>query len=350
MACDYQSILAAAKCFECIPPGAQQGIQTYLLSQISGASTNPTALMNAARCIASCIPPGMLNEVKTRLLCEVVDGLAPDIPVVECVPDADAQAFITAAGLTDEVQINAVCQLVADLKAYPDVGTKYWDREVLIYPFVGGNAVAHAVNLKTPGTYDLLFLGATPPNHSAFGVQGQLATSWANTQYLTPAALKDNLRIMWYKTAIASVAIRSEFGARASVGGHWIQQTVDATHPFWFEVNEATLDMSGVFPALLGAYFVQRKEIANKQYSMRNAAWTNIPRASTGTPIDRHLYLFARNGSGAVPAGTAELPCDVRIAGFSLGTVLDVAGGQAEKDEYKGIWDRFNTRLGRGNP
>ena len=139
MSCDYQSIVNASKCYECIPPNAQMGVHTYLLKSISGYTGDVSSLMNAARCIASCIPPGMLNEVKTRLLCEVVDNLVPPAPPApEC--DADAQAFITAAGITDENNGAAICNLVRDLKTYPAIGTKYWNRENLIYPIVGGNA------------------------------------------------------------------------------------------------------------------------------------------------------------------------------------------------------------------
>ena len=183
MSCDYQSIVNASKCYECIPPNAQMGVHTWLLKSISGYTGDVNSLMNAARCIASCIPPGMLNEVKTRLLCEVVDNLVPPAPpVVECVPDSDAQAFITAAGLTDETQINSVCQLVNDLKTYPAVGTKYWDREDLIYPFVGGTSVAHAVNLKSPlGTNNLTFLGWACPSFGKWSI-GRFNMLYANTQ------------------------------------------------------------------------------------------------------------------------------------------------------------------------
>lgn len=339
MSCDYQSVLAASKCFECIPQGVQLGVQTSLLNEISGANLSVDQLIYNARCIASCIPPGMLEEVKTRLLCERVDSLSPTPTVAECI-DSDAQAFVAASGITDETQIYAVCKLVTDLKTYPAAGTKYWDREILIYPFVGGNAAAHAVNLKTPGVNNLSFLGATPPIHSVYGVQGRLATCWADTGYTIKAANRNNLRSMYYIDIHGTVNLTMMFGC-GSAAGEFISRT--AAQPFNFEVNDLTSSTSAAAAKLLGAYFIQRKEAANKQYAQRSDAWSDIAIASTGTSI-RTIFLFSGN------FGAAVSPSNVRLSSFTLGTCFDIAGGQAEKDEYKSIWDQFHARLGRGHP
>lgn len=46
--------------------------------------------------------------------------------------DPDAQAFITAASITDPTQQSAINQLVVDLKGY-----NVWTKMKAIYPFVG---------------------------------------------------------------------------------------------------------------------------------------------------------------------------------------------------------------------
>lgn len=83
--------------------------------------------------------------------------------------DLDAQAFITAAGLTNSVQINAVNTLVLDLKQQG-----LWSLLTLLYPFVGGSAVAHSVNLKTPGQYNLTWSGTEThsPQGLTYGATG----------------------------------------------------------------------------------------------------------------------------------------------------------------------------------
>ena len=88
-------------------------------------------------------------------------SLMPKTPAV----DPDAQAFITAAGITNATQKTAVNQLVLNLKSY-----SLWTKMNAIYPIVGGTSSSHAVNLKSPGTYNLSFssgwthtsLGMTP--------------------------------------------------------------------------------------------------------------------------------------------------------------------------------------------
>ena len=57
--------------------------------------------------------------------------------------DADAQAFITAAGITDLTQQSAINTLVIGLKT-----DGLWTKMKAIYPFVGGTANAHKYNLK----------------------------------------------------------------------------------------------------------------------------------------------------------------------------------------------------------
>jgi hypothetical protein len=102
----------------------------------------------------------------------------------QTVSDADAQAFVTAANITDQVEANAVNNLVIGMKA-----DGIWTKMKAIYPVVGGNASSHAVNLKTPGTYNLSF--AVGWTHSATGMLPNGAT-YANTALNPSSALTLN--------------------------------------------------------------------------------------------------------------------------------------------------------------
>ena len=89
-------------------------------------------------------------------------------PLISMMPkatgiDPDAQAFITAASITDPTQQSAINQLVVDLKGY-----NIWTKFKAIYPILGGVASSHAVNLKTPGTFNLTFTNAW--THSSTGM------------------------------------------------------------------------------------------------------------------------------------------------------------------------------------
>lgn len=99
--------------------------------------------------------------------------------------DADALAFFSAANITDATQKLAVNQLVLDLKS-----ANIWTKMKALYPLVGGVATSHAVNLKTPGTFNLTF--AVGMLHQSSGINGN-STSTANTNLTPSTALSANL-------------------------------------------------------------------------------------------------------------------------------------------------------------
>ena len=100
--------------------------------------------------------------------------------VVDAV-DADATAFIAAAGITNLTQASAINTLVNELKAYG-----LWSKMKAIYPFVGGTATSHKWNLKDPRdlneAYRLVFSGGW--THSSTGALP--TTGYAET-FLTPS-------------------------------------------------------------------------------------------------------------------------------------------------------------------
>lgn len=104
------------------------------------------------------------------------------------VSDADAQAFITAASITDNTQKNAINQLVIDLK-----NTNIWTKMKAIYPFVGGTAAQHRFNLKDPravnAAFYLDFIGGG--THNADGYLPNGTTAYADTK-LAPSAMGQN--------------------------------------------------------------------------------------------------------------------------------------------------------------
>jgi len=92
--------------------------------------------------------------------------------------DPDAQAFITAASITDPTQQSAINQLVVDLKGY-----SIWTKMKALYPFVGGTASAHKWNLKDPRDLDaafrLVFSGGW--THSSTGALPNGTNAYADT-------------------------------------------------------------------------------------------------------------------------------------------------------------------------
>jgi hypothetical protein len=114
-------------------------------------------------------------------------GLTDIVGITTPPVDPDAQAFITAASITDPTQQAAINTLVVDLKGY-----SIWTKMKAIYPIVGGTASQHKWNLKDPqntnGAFRLTF--ATGWTHSANGMTP--SNAFANTQLNTSTQLTLN--------------------------------------------------------------------------------------------------------------------------------------------------------------
>jgi len=114
---------------------------------------------------------------------------------VPIVADADAQAFLNAAVITDQTQANAVTTLVTDLKS-----ANIWSKMKAIYPFVGGTATTHKFNLKDPRDLDaafrLQFNGGW--THSSTGAQPNGSTGYADTKLNDTTLTTNNVHISYY--------------------------------------------------------------------------------------------------------------------------------------------------------
>jgi len=117
-------------------------------------------------------------------------------PYVFTAFDPDAQAFITAAGLTNPTQQNAINTLVLSLKA-----NSIWTKMKAIYPFVGGTASTHKWNLKDPqdtnAAFRLVFSGGW--THSSTGAKPNGTNAYADT-FLSPntSLLLNDQHISYY--------------------------------------------------------------------------------------------------------------------------------------------------------
>ena len=103
--------------------------------------------------------------------------------------DPDAQAFLTAAAITDPTITSAIDTLVGQLKA-----DSIWTKMKAIYPFVGGAAASHKFNLKDPRDLDaafrLVFNGGI--THDANGITGNGTNGYADTKIVLNTLSRDD--------------------------------------------------------------------------------------------------------------------------------------------------------------
>jgi len=205
--------------------------------------------------------------------------------------DADAQAFITAAALTDTTQKDAINELVLDLKA-----AGVWTKLKAIYPMVGGTASTHKFNLKDPRDVDaafrLTFNGGW--THSSTGALPNGSNAYANT-YINPSVnlLQNSNNVTIY--------------SRTSQTNNNVDLGIDsATYRMYFYVNytniiggrnnrnsnETEFNTSNSNGA---GFFQFNRNSSSNESIIQNTTIVNGNRTSNGRP-NGNAYIGACNG------------------------------------------------------
>jgi hypothetical protein len=154
--------------------------------------------------------------------------------------DSDAQAFITAAGITDAIQQRAITVFVLALKS-----ASIWNKFVAIYPMVGGTATTHKFNLKDPRDLDvafrLSFLGGW--THSSNGALPNGTTGYADTFIVPSVELGANSgHLSYYSRTDSAVTNEIPMGVTLPLGGTGLNLVIRRnTNVNSFRATETTL-------------------------------------------------------------------------------------------------------------
>jgi hypothetical protein len=135
--------------------------------------------------------------------------------IVGLTTDADAQAFITAAAITDATQQSAIDTLVKGLKT-----DGVWTKMKAIYPFVGGTASTHKWNLKDPRDLDaafrLVFNGGW--THSSTGATPNGTNGYADTKLMPSSVLSSGGHFSYYSRTDKNNIVLEQIGGNSSNG------------------------------------------------------------------------------------------------------------------------------------
>jgi len=209
--------------------------------------------------------------------------------------DPDAQAFITAAAITDPTQQSAINTLVVDLKGY-----NIWTKFKAIYPIVGGVASSHAVNLKTPGTFNLTF--ATGWTHSATGMTPN-GTTYADT-FLTPSTslILNSTHISYYsRTNIDE--LKYDMGS-ATDPNKYLTIAIRQAGSFRELINDGATDL--VSNSDSRGFYVGNRTASNIKNGWKNGTKVINTTTASGALDTRKIYLAALNVGYAAFTSTKE--------------------------------------------
>jgi hypothetical protein len=211
--------------------------------------------------------------------------------------DADAQAFITAAGITDATQQSAINTLVTDLKGYG-----IWTKMKAIYPFVGGTSSTHKWNLKDPRDLDaafrLVFSGGI--THSNTGALFNGTNGYADTKLNNLSNFTQNSTHFSYYSRTNSNGAEVEVGARVTPGSIHAGGLL--------EIRTSGITYLGVNQALGYSQFADTDSrafyMANRTASNVYNGWRNSVKSVTGTtvsstPVNLNTYIGALNQNGS---------------------------------------------------
>jgi len=251
--------------------------------------------------------------------------------------DTDAQAFFTAAGITDNTQKSAVNQLVLDLKS-----ASIWTKMIAIYPFVGGTSTTHSYNLKNPAQYQITWSGTV--THDANGITGNGSTGYGNTG-LTPSTsltLNDTHISVYCRTvggssdnmvevgggasaALIEIALKNQGANGPTIGMMYRDDTSNA----WVQKSDASAQGHWIFS----------RRAANAYEGYKNGtSFQTQTLTNSGTNPTRNLYILALNYNSGIFAYSNR-----NVALVSIGSGLN----DTDASNFSTAVTTYQTTLGR---
>lgn len=243
--------------------------------------------------------------------------------------DPDAQAFITAAGITNPTEENAINQLVIDLKGY-----SLWTKMTVLYPFVGGTSSSNSYNLKDTTQYQITWNGTV--THNSNGITGDGSSGYGDTG-LAPNAFgsQNDVHVSIYSRTDVNET-KFDFYSDNSGQTESLGLTIRFSGTFYIRANTDTY--SNVSNADSLGHYIGTRTGASATKGYKNGSVAITGTTSSTSPNSLNLYICCRNNNG-----TADLFTTRNYAFASAGTGLSDTDAS---NLYTAV-QAFQTTLGR---
>jgi hypothetical protein len=244
--------------------------------------------------------------------------------------DADAVAFLAAAGITDATITSAICTLVTTMKAN---GT--WAKMNAIYPMVGGTAATHKFNLKNPAdtnaAFRLSFVGGW--THSTNGALPNGTNAYADTFLNANTTLSISSSHISYYSRTNIAEGRYDMGAGVDPNSYLVIASRLATNRFrsivytgnindannidsrgWFCSNRPNLNLLNAFVNTIKTHNLGQNAISKPNKTIYLGALN----FTTPTLFSTKECAFASIGSGLTDAEALALYNSIQAMQITL--------------------------------
>jgi hypothetical protein len=248
--------------------------------------------------------------------------------------DPDAQAFITAAGLTNPTQQSAINTLVVSMKSFG-----IWTKMKAIYPMVGGTASTHKWNLKNPldtdAAFRLVFAGGW--THTTTGAKPNAINTVADTFLIPSTSLTLNDQHLSYYTRTNANLTEVEIGCNV-VGSPPNTLLEIRTSGITYVSIAAGTYTTYTDPNSLGFYLGSRTASNSIRLFKNGSNVASGTTASTSNPNATLVLGGLNSGTGGIQFRTQK-----ECAFSSIGDGLSVT----EAANFYTAVQAFNTTLNR---
>ena len=250
--------------------------------------------------------------------------------------DTDALAFISAATITNNIQIMAINDLVTDLK-----GFNLWSKMIALYPFVGGNANSHKYNLKDPrdldAAYRLSFSGGWI--HSSTGALPNGTNGYADTFLIPNNVLSLNsTHVSYYSRTIgAALNNRAEMGT-GNASGSFLFLSFYFSSAYIFDVNQTSDSVISNPSVTTHGFLCASRTGTNALRGVRNDT-TLINTTTISTSMSNNSVVIGAWNSNGTKTGFSTKECAFASIGSGL-TATDTTNLYTAVQKYESYLNR----------
>jgi len=253
--------------------------------------------------------------------------------------DPDAEAFITAAAITDATQQSAVNQLVVDMK-----DAAIWTKMKAVYPFVGGTATSHKWNLVNPvdsdAAFRLTFSGGW--THSSTGALPNGTNGYADTYLNALNELQQfsHHHSFYHNTDNIDTALRSFGGAQQSSSANFRTSIEGSGTSIVFRSLAVISSDTDYNSSTLKGFRASSRIANNSSFQIKqDGTVTAAKTTSTASSLPSLNCYLSAEASASAPIRYSTM----QVAFHSIGDGLDALEGLALRNAV----DTFQTTLSR---